>query len=262
MRLAWRLVAVLLALLAAGCVTGGRVKVVVHGESFRVNSRQFHRETGAAGWRPQREAARSQLEQLVLPLILDAGYDGVDLQLDTQQSEWLPDLQRWYSPFLTETAAFDGEAGLGAETHEALLFVRADLIAKPLLRCALVRANRSLLLFTFREWHKPDGGSDFLDQVGYPPVHRVADALTWIPRRLYARIPKAGCLVGNHEAVLCARDRMGIDPAETGFLLPGEQHDADPLKDANPLYTLAARVEGAEDNSSVALDWSSLCDDV
>ena len=34
-----------------------------------------------------------------------------------------------------------------------------------------------------------------------------------------------------------------------------------PYKDANPLYTLAARAEGAEDNSSVALDWSSLCSD-
>ena len=204
-------------------------------------SRQFHREFGVAGWRPQREATRSQATNVILPLLLDMGYDGVDVQLDTQESEWRPDLVRWWSAWLTSqekwrTTYEDGKGGL-EERYEGVLFIRADMVTKPLMRCALSRANRSLILFSFREWHFPDGGGNFYDQVGDPAVHRIADAITWIPRRLFSRISTVSCLVGNHEAVLCARNTMGIAPEETGYLLPGEQHDSDPCV---PIYGFAA----------------------
>jgi len=239
------------------------------------------------GWHAQRAAVRSQLLYVIHPLVMDMGYEGVDVQLDTQDSEWARGLHSWYSPFVVSSKQYEYShiGRLAREPYEALLFMRIDLIAKPLMRCALASANRSQVLFTFREWKFTDAAGNVYEcasfqrprarwgvahgpvlppalrsQVGLPQVDRVADMMTWIPRRLFSAITVAKCMVDNHEAILCGRDRMGISPSEFGYFLPLEQHDSDPMKDWNPLYSLAARVDGPEDvNSSVALDWTGLC---
>ena len=50
--------------------------------------------------------------------------------------------------------------------------------------------------------------------------------------------------MSNHKALDLAVPALGKDGV--GFILPEDQHDSDPEKDANPLYLLAARSEGRD----------------
>lgn len=68
---------VLLALLSVPAAVAGRVKLVIRGETFRVNSRQGGRETGLAGYADQKRATRSQVEYLIEPLVRDMGYQAL-----------------------------------------------------------------------------------------------------------------------------------------------------------------------------------------
>ena len=263
----------LLLLVGLVAASPGRVKLVVHGESFRTHSAQRSRESGVSGYAQQKQAVRSVLLNLVLPLVLDMGYAGVDVHLHTQNSSWLGELSEWYSPFLaseadvTTTAAgknwyntFNGSVFEPPGRYEAVVFVRPDLILKPLFRCALASANRSNILFAFREWKRADVVGDPNNKnrsAEERALARVVDTVTWIPSRLFPYVQNPNCLVNNHDAMLCAANWVGSD--SVGFLLPAEQHDSDSAKDWNPLYRMASRDEGAEDASSVALDWSHLC---
>jgi len=221
-----------------------KVKLVVRGETFRAFSHQGSREVGIHGYAPQKAASRSHIEHIVLPLIFDMGYDGVDIHLATHATEWEADLRKWYGGYLVQEGNFEA---LGE--YDAVMHIRADMILKPLFGCALSKANVSKVLFTFRCWKGMDTLGNGMD--------RISDAVTWIPRHLYDKIADVRAIVNNHDSMAAAQPWVGQD--NVGYMLPGEQHDSDPAKDWNPLYSFADRPEGP-DISSVTLDWSHLCD--
>jgi len=242
-----------LSLLCAFAHGAGRVKVVLRGESFRQHSHQNSREIGIGGYYPQKTASRSHIEQLVVPLFLDMGYSGVDVQLLTHPTEWDGDLKQWYRPFLVEANGTDPwlKTNYFGE-YEAVLNLRVDMILKPLFGCALARAERHKVLFSMRCWKQGDTIAGGLD--------RINDVLVWIPTALSSQIPDGHvqALINNHDAMAPAIQWFG--KGNVSYMLPGEQHDSDPEKDFNPLYRFAARPEG-QDVSSVSLNWTSLCDD-
>ncbi len=84
----WRLVMLLAAAALASLTGAGRVAVLIHGESFRLNA-HAHGEGGAhtrgkvGAVEAQRLASLSHLAFLVIPLRFDLGYAGVDLFVET-----------------------------------------------------------------------------------------------------------------------------------------------------------------------------------
>jgi len=150
---------VLLALLSVPSAVAGRVKLVIRGETFRVNSRQGGRETGLAGYADQKRATRSQVEYLIEPLVRDMGYSGVDVVLmvhETNHSSLNKDFRNWYEPNLSplkyDWVSEHGDREKTFGDFDAVFHIRADMILKPLFGCALRLANRSNILFAFRSW--------------------------------------------------------------------------------------------------------------
>lgn len=223
----------------------GRVKVVIRGESFRAFSHQGSREVGYHGYAPQKAATRSHIDHLLVPLIMDMNYDGVEVHLHTEHSEWEGELRRWYGPFLSQESSTFETLG----DYDAVMHIRADMVLKPLFGCALAKADRNKALFSFRCWKNGDTIGGGLD--------RISDAVTWVPRRLFNHTQDVRAIVNNHDSMAAATPWFGAE--NIGYMLPGEQHDSDPQKDWNPLYSFADRPEGA-DIASVTLDWSHLCD--
>jgi hypothetical protein len=251
---------------AGGLGDCGRVAVLVKGETFKVNSHQHGRETGAAGREHQRLASLSQHLFAVLPLLWDVGCSRVDVFLDTYaRADGLDALlARWYAPqgggeavvklhaphegFDLRSSKTDADQGVLApdSPYEGALFLRPDLILKPLFGAALAVANRSKLLFSFREWRNQDGYPE------YPGVPRVADMVMWAPRWAFAmvRADPPG-FINNHDAAWVANQRgsilvpggLNVSLGDISFLLLTEQYDADPAKSGNPLYMLAMRPE-------------------
>jgi len=229
----------LLLLCAAAGASGGRVALLIKGETFKVNSHQHGRETGAAGLASQRLAALSLQLFAVQPLLWDAGYERVDVFLDTYaRSDGLDaQLSRWFSPTEgnslkvtlhppgDERHSFDlrgskTEADQGVlapdSPYEAALFLRPDLLLKPLFGAALAAANRSKLLFSFREWKNQDSYTQA------PGVPRVADMVMWAPRWAFAMVrddpagfinnhvrPSLRCAPGNHSLKALAGRGVG-----------------------------------------------------
>ena len=266
----------LLLLLLLRGASAGRVALLIKGESFKVNSHQRGRETGAAGLAHQRLASLSQLLFAAQPLVFDAGYEAVDIYVDTYTTGLEEHLARWYAPYGKVTLHAPDSDLRGSKTdnclavlapdspYEAALFLRPDMVLKPLFGAALAAANRSKLLFSFREWRNEDGYPE------WPGVPRVADMVMWTPRWAFATVRSRRCrrrrarasshllksspfsaqvrddppgFINNHNAVWVANQRYNVSVANTGFLLPTEQYDADPAKSGNPLYTLAQRPE-------------------
>ena len=231
--------------------------VLIKGEAFKVQSHQRGRDMGVAGLEGQRVAVASQHAFVLAPLLTDCGYEGVDLFLDTyrmEAPELVPQLTRWYGPWLRNVTLYapdplgSGLRGLNTDNleraladdspYEAALLMRPDLILKPLFSAVLASANRSQLLFTFREWKIEDGYEK------WPGVPRVADMVMWVPRWAFSVVRQdPNGFINNHNAVWVANQRFNVSVADTGLLLPHEQYDADPAKSGNPLYTLAERPE-------------------
>ena len=234
-----------------------KVAVLVRGESFRQHSHQGSRETGPLGFEPQKEAVRSHLEQLFLPFIFDMNYSAIDLFLDTPTTNFTSSLMSWYGPFINQSR--HSHPGSISEhlnyilehrdQYAGLFLTRPDIIFKNIFACALTKSNRNQILFSFREWLGTNG--DTLQN----GAHRVADLITWIPRDLFDDAHP--CLSMNHETRGCLRSKYGEawEIGNSGYILPGEQHDSDPEKDWNPLYKLAGRQEG-NDVSSVRTNWT------
>lgn len=234
-----------------------RVAVIVHGESFREHAAQHVRDVGVEGWEAQRAASLSHIEQAFLPLVFRMNYSGVDLFLETYDTPWLPDLVAWYGPYAARngsvvarnfsTGVFDFAAGtvgevLAREEHAALLVLRPDLVLKPLFACALASANRSAVLHSFRCWKEYKTGTGDLLEDGQ---ERVADNIAWLPRWAFAAAREClSCFWLKHRVRSWAVPRLGL--ANLAYLLPGDQHDSDSLKDWNPLYWLAGRAEGPD----------------
>jgi hypothetical protein len=130
---------------------------------------------------------------------------------------------------------------LTESSHDVLLVSRPDIIFKPLFPLALEAAQLSKVLYTFQCWTR----SDTINNEWRRP--RVADMLTWFPRRSFNKVLASNSpegFVSNHKALDLAVSALGKDGV--GFILPEDQHDSDPEKDANPLYLLAARSEGRD----------------
>ena len=222
----------------------GRIKIVIRGETFRAHSHQGSREVGVHGYEPQKAAVRSHMKYLIVPLLVDMGYDGVEVHLHTAPSQWDTEFQSWYGPFLKKEP--DPFEQLG--DYDAVLHIRADMILKPLFGCALANADRNKVLFTFKCWLVYDRIANNLD--------RISDISTWIPRKLFNQTRDVRAIVANHDAMYHARS--WYDQRDIGYLLPGDQHDSDPEKDWNPLYLFADRPEGL-DQSSVTNNWTHIC---
>jgi len=161
------------------------------------------------------------------------------------------------------------------ERYAAIMIFRPDLLFKPAFRAALAHANRSQFLFTFMTQNS--SCCDFRD-IGpdLPPYRhcvtgcnkrhgtwawtaegnrRVSDMWTWTPAWAFSifrgdnpALPLCmDCLFHYHDAVDYLNVTIGN--ANVEMLLPSSHHDADPAKDANPLYALANRREEGEVNS-------------
>jgi len=254
---ALRLVLLLLCATYWPAQAGGRVAVLIKGEAFKVTSHQRGRDMGAAGLNSQRVAVASQLAFVLAPLVLDCGYESADLFVDTyrqESPELVPLLTQWYGPWLRNLTLHapdplgSGLRGLSTDNLDRVfadsspyvgaLLLRPDMIMKPLFSAVLAAANRSQLLFTFREWKIEDGYEQ------WPGIPRVADMVMWTPRWAFPVVRQdPNGFINNHNAVWVANQRFNVSVADTGFLLPHEQYDADPAKSGNPLYTLAERPE-------------------
>ena len=229
-------------------IVHGKVKVVVRGETFRAHSHQGSREVGLHGYGPQKEAVRSQLTYLIIPLLVDMGYDGVEVHLHTAPSQWDAEFRSWYGPFLkNQPDPFEQLGDYDAVLH-IRADIRADMILKPLFGCALAKANRTKVLFTFKCWLVYDRIANNLD--------RIADIVTWIPQTLFNQTLDVRAIVANHDSMYHATPWFGQD--NIGYMLPGDQHDSDPEKDWNPLYRFADRIEGP-DQSSISKNWTQMC---
>jgi hypothetical protein len=238
-----------------------KVAVILHGESFRAHSHQGSREIGEHGYAPQKFAVRSHITNIFLPLVMDLNYSAVDVFLETYVTPWLEDLKRWYGPFdVVDRELFDANVGRLDNGHfreimnksneyDGILILRPDMIMKDLFPCALASANRSKILFSFRCWT----GGDTLTS----GRHRIADMITWIPAWAFTGVDCSNCLWLNHDVMDYVVPKFGQQ--NVGYLLPAEQHDSDPEKDKNPLYSLADRPEGPEVNS-VLSDFSCASD--
>ena len=239
--------------------------------SFKTESRQHSRSTGAGGAAAQQEATLSQLLYAVQPLVFDCGYAAADVFVDSYfiSSELETSLRRWYGPWLVNLTLYDkAEVELrntalpssvsvlsSNSPYEAVLMFRPDLVFKPLFARALAAANRSQLLFTFREWANEDRYE------AWPGIPRVADMLFWAPRWAFPMVGRDVMgFVNNHNAAWVAIEReKGASTVDVGFLLPHEQYDADPAKDGNPLYRLAEREEKPVRRTPLR-DWSGAVD--
>ena len=234
--------------LCAG-VRGGRVAVLLHGESFRSLSHQHARSTGQHGFQPQKEASLSHLLHLTSTLVFDGGLEGVDLHVRTYETEYVADLRRWYGPQLASFSAAPPTGDLGSatalellaaenSTYDAVLVLRLDVIFKPLFAGALLEADRSKILFPF------ECGPEM---IGDQFVPRVSDMFVWLPRAFfqYARDqPRA--FINNHHTYQFVETSIPGGLANLAFILPHEMVDSDPEKMRNRIYRLADRPEKAD----------------
>jgi hypothetical protein len=129
---------------------------------------------------------------------------------------------------------------------EAVLVLRFDLLLKPRFAevlTSLDRKARSKVLFSFRTWKRHDA-----TPAGNP---RVADMIYYIPERFCRLVAHLPWRYENNYVRASGHDLWDdlkplVGDENLGFMLSDEQHDSDPAKDRNPLYTLAQRPEGPE----------------
>jgi hypothetical protein len=263
-----------------------RVAVVFRGETFRENSTQMSRTTGIGGFHDQKKATLSHLEHLLLPLVFEMNYSRVDVYLETRQTAFFTHLLQWYGPYIRLSSHALSEYGaeaspyarvqkiLEGDEYAAVLLMRPDLILSPLFACSLAIANRSKILFSFREWKNGDtittGSGIAYDRV---------DAMNlWLPRQHFRRMwssTNASSVAQSFDDILFRRvwlqhDAMfylvpvfGADAM--GYIFPYGQYDADPQKMPNPLYTLAGRPTksnrlGFENDQLSALAFNHTCE--
>lgn len=200
----------------------GRAAVIVRGESFRANSRQGSRETGEAGVEPQKAAVRSQLEQLVLPLLF-RGF-GVDVYLETYLTPWAEQLQAWYGPFLRHRRTLVSAAPLlpplessflrevlQRGEHSLLVLLRPDAWLKHTFGCAVAAANLSAILFAFREWRR------WPEKDGWT---RVADNFVFVPGWAFPQVRRMGGVKGGVVAsTAVSRRSVLLTSSLTGCIL-------------------------------------------
>lgn len=237
-------------LLSTAAASAGRVAVIMRGESFRAHSHQGSREVGPSGIGPQRDAVLSHIRLALLPLVFDMGYSGADIYLQTQSSPFSDLLKTWYGPYYGDARVEVGYASplkamvdsvANSPAYEAMLFARPDVIFKDMFPYALQSANRSKILFTSRT---PPRFGETMDN----GADRVAGMLMWVPRS-YFHNHCLECMFMTESARGILRDQMGAEweLANAGYMLGGgTRHDSDPEKDWNPLYRLAARLEGED----------------
>ena len=155
-----RLLLLLLCLCGVSEGKGGRVAVLLHGESFRAQSHQHARSTGEHGFVPQKEASLSHLVYLFSTLVFDAGFEGEDAHVRTSTTGFETELRRWYGPHVESfsAAAPGGELGTASalellaaanSTYDAVLLLRLDVVFKPLFAGVLAEADREKILFPF-----------------------------------------------------------------------------------------------------------------
>jgi hypothetical protein len=239
-----------------------RVAVVFRGETFRANSTQTSRTTGIGGFHDQKKATLSHLEHLLLPLVFDMNYSRVDVYLETRETAFFTHLLEWYGPYIRVSshalAEYGSEASpyarmqkiLEGDEYAAVLLIRPDLILSPLFPCSLAIANRSKMLFSFREWKNGDTVTDAAGVV----YDRVADMVLWVPRQHFRRLwssTNASSVARGFDDLLFRRVWMQHDSMSylvptvgadaLGYIFPYGQYDSDPQKMPNPLYTLAGR---------------------
>lgn len=239
----------------------GKVAVLLRGETFRENSTQTSRTNGIRGFADQKRACLSHVEQIFLPLVFDMNYSRVDVFLETRQTPLFSHLLQWYGPYIKHMSHALSEYGteatpfarvqkiLWGDEYTALLLIRPDLILSPLFGCSLAAANRSKLMFSFREWKN----GDTVEHDG-TLYDRVADMMIWVPQQHFRRLwssTNASMVAETFDDILFRRTWVQHDAMRylvpvlgkeaLGYIFPYGQYDSDPQKQPNPLYTLATR---------------------
>ena len=124
---------------------------------------------------------------------------------------------------------------LNLTSYDGIFISRTDAVFKPLFREYLAAANYSRILFPFREWMCGDTVEGF----GITRW-RVPDSFAWIPSKYIISKKVSLDLFSN-----AYHDALRSIPPEVpyGFFAPGQQHDSDPGKEWNPLYSWSSRRE-------------------
>ena len=256
-----------------------KLAVFITGETFRANSHQNSRETGLAGFEPQREAVAAQV---ALFTALRAQYEHVAVWLETPATPWSANLTAWYGPFLTPARtllkgaeqsnaepvtvtmrflqSFDSLLSVVFE-YDAVLLLRADLVPTPVLACTLAAAPRDKVLFPYvMNKNTLDLPPQLQSKFG-KNVDRVCDAFVWLPRWTFEQgLVDLEKLYMSHYALLHALPTYGGD--HIAYVFPWGQFDSDPAKGRNPLYGLAARMatQALAEFSATSINVS--CEDV
>lgn len=255
-----RLLAVLASLAGA---RASRVALVLHGETFRANAKQWSRSVGPAGYDSQKGASLSHLAFAAQPLVFDAGYDAVDVHGLTYRTGMEADLLRWYGPTANISFTAHPEGGAAHEqpggtralvaslvtpssAYDAILLMRFDVFLKPAFVGAFLSADRSKILFPFM--CGPEMGGCAVS-VQKPPgsgmCPRVSDMFVWIPKAYFGYVAQDEFTFLNNHHTYQTIDRLvpGGVSASMSLLLLYEVVDSDPMKERNRIYRLSGRVE-------------------
>ena len=81
---------------------------------------------------------------------------------------------------------------------------------------------------------------------------RVADSFVWFPRWTFAPLLPKCCAIYLQHNVWDELEPLFGSLEDVDFFLPHSQHDSDPFKDYNPLYSVAGRNERGEIYSVVS----------
>ena len=66
----------------------GRVAILLHGETFRINSAQFSREIGIKGIPDQLRASKSHIQYLISPMEFMFGYSSVEVYMESYNNSF------------------------------------------------------------------------------------------------------------------------------------------------------------------------------